>query len=132
VAVHAEPRATGDLDIWVEPTAENAIRVFQALRRFGAPLQDLTIGDLATRDVVYQMGLPPNRIDVMTSISGVSFPLAWKRRSSVAVNGLRVPVIGREALVRNKKAVGRPKDRMDLELLKKHAPKINKRGIKKT
>jgi len=121
VAVHAEPRATGDLDVWVEPTPENAARVFAALVRFGAPLADLTPADLARPDVVFQMGVPPGRIDVMTSISGVEFAEGWAGRTTFTLADLRVPVVGRAELVRNKRATGRPKDLLDLELLEKHS-----------
>ncbi len=120
VSVHAEPRATGDLDIWVEPTVANAARVYQALRAFGAPLHELTEKDLATSDMVFQMGIAPNRIDIVTSVSGLGFKEAWKSRSSFELGKVRVPVLGRTALIKNKRAAGRPKDLLDLELLKKH------------
>jgi hypothetical protein len=114
VGAHGYPRATGDIDIWVRPTAENAGRVMRALKRFGAALLDLTEADLAAADTIFQIGLPPSRIDVLTSISGVTFEQAWASRVIVAVEGLGVPVIGREHLVRNKVSSGRPKDLADL------------------
>ena len=117
VSFHAEPRATGDLDIWVAPTAENARKVLAALRRFGAPLHDLTEDDLARPDVVFQIGLPPRRIDVLTSITAVGFDDAWAGRVEVTYGPVRCPVIGREALIRNKRALGRPKDLLDVDLL---------------
>lgn len=119
VSVHAEPRATGDLDIWVEATAENAARVHGALRAFGAPLQDLTVGDLGTADVVFQIGLPPRRVDILTSITGVAFGDAWAGRVDVSYGDVRVPVIGRDALLANKRALGRPKDLLDVDLLER-------------
>jgi hypothetical protein len=117
VGVHGIPRATGDIDIWVRPTSENAIRVMRALKRFGAALLDLTEEDLATTDTVFQMGVAPNRIDVITGISGVTFDEAWPSRVTVAIEGLTVPVIGRDDLLRNKAASGRPKDLADLAAL---------------
>jgi hypothetical protein len=114
VAVHARPRATGDLDLWVRPTRENAQRVWTALVGFGAPLQDLTPEDLATADVVFQIGVAPNRIDLLTTIGGVAFEEAWPRRLAVQLWGLTVPVIGRDDLVRSKRAAGRPRDLADL------------------
>lgn len=117
MAAHGVPRATGDLDIWVEASAANAARVRDALVRFGAPLHDLTLEDLATPDTVFQIGLPPARIDVLTSISGVSFEEAWPRRMTVAMEGLEIPVLGREDFLRNKRAVGRPKDMADIALM---------------
>ena len=95
VSIHAEPRATADLDIWVEPTAQNARRVCAALQRFGAPLHDLTVGDLAVPDVVFQIGLPPRRIDILTSVTGVTFAEAWPARVEATYDDVRFPVIGR-------------------------------------
>lgn len=114
VAVHGRPRATGDLDLWVRPTADNASRVWQALSAFGAPLSQLTEADLALPDLIFQIGVPPARIDVMTGVSGITFDEAWPRRAIVTVSGRSVPVIGREDLIRNKKASGRPRDLADV------------------
>lgn len=114
VAAHGRPRATGDLDIWVRPTPENAARVYQALQHFGAPLHDLTLDDLASPDVVFQIGVPPVRIDLLTSISGVSFDAAWANRVTIALGTLAVPVLGRRELLHNKRASGRPRDLADL------------------
>lgn len=110
VAVYARPRATGDLDIWVRPTAANAERVWKALVAFGAPLDQLTRQDLVTDDLVFQIGLAPNRIDLLTTIGGVEFDEAWSRRNAVELWGLTVPVIGREDLIRSKRAAGRKRD----------------------
>ena len=120
VAFHGEPRATGDLDLWVEPTAENARRVHAALSAFGAPLDDLTVEDLARDDLVFQMGLPPRRIDLLTSITGVRFDEAWAARVPGHYGDVPVAVIGRDALIKNKRALGRPKDLLDIELLQRH------------
>ena len=117
VGAHGIPRATGDIDLWVRPTRDNASRVMRALIRFGAALLDLSEKDLAANDTVFQMGVPPSRIDIMTGISGVDFEEAWQSRVTVAVEGLSVPVIGRECLLRNKAASGRPKDLADLAAL---------------
>ncbi len=114
LAAHGHPRATGDLDLWVRPTPENAARVYQALTIFGAPLQDLTAADLVARDLVFQIGLPPARIDILTSISGVTFDEAWPHRMVLRLADLDTPVIGREQLIQNKRAVGRPRDLADL------------------
>jgi hypothetical protein len=80
VMVHTEPRYTKDLAIWVRPTPDNAKRVLAALRVFSAPLWDLTEQDLCTKGVVFQIGMEPNRIDILTAIDGVEFEVAWKRR----------------------------------------------------
>jgi hypothetical protein len=103
LAVHGRPRATGDLDLWVEPTAANAEQAFAALQRFGAPLRDLTPADLATPGLDYQIGLAPLRIDVLTRISGVEFPDAWPRRVQARFEDVVVPVLGREDLLANKR-----------------------------
>jgi hypothetical protein len=123
VSVHAEPRATGDLDVFVEPTPENASRVYAALQQFGAPLHDLTVIDLATPDIVFQIGLPPRRIDILTSITAVSFAEAWQERVEVTYGDVCVPVIGRRALIENKLALGRPRDLADVESLRRLGPK---------
>jgi hypothetical protein len=117
LAVHARPRATGDLDLWVHPTPENAARVLKALSRFGAPMKDITTDDFELPDRVLQLGVVPNRIDLLTSITGVAFSDAWPRRKIVSIEGLGVPVLSREDLIENKRATGRPQDRADLELL---------------
>lgn len=117
VGVHGRPRATKDLDVWIEPSRENAARVMRALRQFGAPLMDLTEDDLATPGVGFMMGLPPRRIDLLTQVSGVEFADAWARRIEVTFGeGLRCPVISLEDLVANKRAADRPQDRADVAM----------------
>ena len=115
--VHAHPRATGDLDLWVHSTPGNADRVLSALRKFGAPLQGVSANDFETPDRVLQLGVAPYRIDLLTSISGVDFEDAWPRRKEVLMEGLVVPVLGREDLIVNKRATGRPQDQADLAAL---------------
>lgn len=117
VSLHSRPRATGDLDVWAEASADNAARVFQALRAFGAPLEGLAEADLTKRDVVYQIGVPPCRVDLLTSLTGVEFAEAWAGRVTSRIEDLDVPFIGKDALVRNKRALGRPHDLADLESL---------------
>lgn len=117
LAAHGIPRATGDLDIWVNPTTDNATRVLAALTAYGAPLTDLTLDDLTKQDTVFQIGVVPCRVDILTGISGVQFADAWTRRIAVNVEGVQVPVLGRADFKTNKRASGRPKDLLDLELL---------------
>jgi hypothetical protein len=119
MAVHGIPRATGDLDVWIARDAENADRVCAALARFGAPLAALGVSrdDLLREDQVLQVGLPPRRIDVLTSISGVAFDEAYPDRVTREIGGLAIPFLGRAALVRNKRASGRTRDLADLEAL---------------
>ena len=114
LAAHGRPRATGDLDIWVRPTPENATRVFQALAAFGAPLGGVDTSTFSTPEMIFQIGVIPCRIDVITSIDGVEFDDAWPRKVEVNVSGISVPILGRDDLVRNKRAAARPKDLADL------------------
>lgn len=121
LAVHATPRATGDLDVWVRRDIENARKVRRALAAFGAPLSDLSENDLLEPDLVFQIGIAPNRIDILTDVSGVTFEDAWPRRVAVMLHGLNVPVIGRDDLIANKRATGRLRDLADVEdLLRPH------------
>lgn len=117
LAAHGVPRATGDLDIWIRPTAANAASTLRALAAFGAPLFDLSADDLTKPETVFQIGLPPARIDILTSISGVGFDAAWSNRQVIHIEDMELFVLGRETFVANKKASGRPKDLLDLELL---------------
>lgn len=118
LAVHGTPRFTKDLDVWVKANPENANKVWTALDAFGAPFLDLTLEDLATPGIVFQMGLPPNRIDIITSIDGVEFQEAWEHRLPSAYGDQPVMVIGVDDLIRNKEATGRPQDRLDAETLR--------------
>lgn len=117
VAGHGLPRATGDIDLWVRPTAENAARVWRALERFGAPRSRLTPESLVEPDVTYQIGLPPNRIDILTSIDGVAFEEAWRERVSSTVDGIAFQMISKRHLLANKRATGRPQDLADVSRL---------------
>jgi hypothetical protein len=121
LAAHGRPRATGDLDLWVRPTRENADRVWKALARFGAPLEALRVEDLGRPGIVFQIGLPPCRIDILTAIDGVAFEDAWPRRIQVKIGSESVPVLGREDLLVNKRATGRPKDLADVKWLESDA-----------
>jgi len=117
LAAHGTPRATGDLDIWIHPTRENAARVWRALLAFGAPLTELSEADLREPDIVFQIGVPPTRVDLLTSISGVEWAQAWEGRIRVRIGGLEIPVLGRAELIANKRATGRAKDLADLNAL---------------
>ncbi|QEG22030.1 nucleotidyltransferase [Mariniblastus fucicola] len=117
VAAHGHPRATGDLDLWVRPSSETAPRVYRVLAEFGAPPHDLTIDDLAKPGMVFQIGVEPSRIDILTAISGVDFDQAWGNRLSIEIDGIELCVIGRDDLIVNIRACGRPKDIADAETL---------------
>ncbi len=117
LAVHAEPRATKDMDLWVHPTPENARRLFKALEQFGAPTHGTRPDDFSTPGTFLQLGVPPVRIDLLTAIEGVDFAAAWKRRVHGALDGVRVPVLSVRDLLANKRAVGRPQDLVDVAQL---------------
>jgi hypothetical protein len=122
VGVHGHPRATKDLDVWVEASDENAPRVLRGLAAFGAPLMGLTEADLRTPGVGLQIGVEPGRIDVLTKVSGLSFEEAWPGR--VVANfgeGVRCDVIGLTDLLRNKRASARPQDLADVDALERLA-----------
>ncbi len=121
VMFYTIPRYTKDLDIWVRPTPENSARVHRALVSFGAPMSDLTVSDLATPGTIFQIGIAPNRIDVLTSIEAVSFEDAWQRRGHSTYGGIPISILSREDLLVNKRAVGRKQDLLDVERLE-HLP----------
>lgn len=130
MAAHGVPRATGDIDIWVRPNRDNAQRVLHALARFGALLFDLTAADLSRSGTVFQLGVPPRRIDILTSIDGVRFETAWPRRVTAHLGDVEVTVIHRDDLVRNKRAAKRAKDRLDVRLLESNRRASQKRSPK--
>jgi hypothetical protein len=119
VAYHGHPRATKDLDVLVRATDANAQRVYRALASFGAPLESfaVTADDFATYDGVLQIGVPPLRIDVLTRASGITFDAAVADGESLELEGRRIPVIGRTALLANKRAAARPQDLADVAAL---------------
>lgn len=120
LAAHGHVRATGDLDVWVRPDPANAKRIIEALRAFGAPLQDLSETDLTRPGTVFQIGVAPIRIDVLTSIDSVGFDEAWAGRLTAHFVDLPVPVLSASHLIANKRAVGRPQDLADVDWLEKH------------
>ncbi|WP_438013947.1 hypothetical protein WMF18_23825 [Sorangium sp. So ce315] len=118
VALHGRPRATKDLDIWVDASSENAPRVMRALRAFGAPLQGLVESDLEVPGLGLQIGVPPQRIDILTQTSGLRFEAAWPNRIEVAIApDLLCPFLGLADLLQNKRAAGRPQDLADVAAL---------------
>ena len=123
LAAHGLVRGTGDIDLWVRPTDENADRVHRALVVFGAPSEQFEAEDFMRPDSVVQLGVPPLRIDILTTISGVEFSEAWERRTTAELDGIEVPVLSREHLVANKRAANRPKDRLDLRWLEEKPPR---------
>jgi uncharacterized nucleotidyltransferase DUF6036 len=119
VTYHASPRYSKDIDLWVDPAPENARRVWAALERFGAPLDQLTVQDLSAPETVFQIGVEPNRIDLLTSIAGLSFEAAWQHRVESTYAGIPIYLIGLDDLITAKRSAGRPQDLLDIELLER-------------
>ena len=119
VTYYREPRFTKDVDILVEPSRENAERVYRALVKFGAPLKGVTKKDFSNPKIIYQIGIEPNRIDIMMGIKGVRFSTAWKNRVKSTYGKEKVYILGLNDLIRTKKKSGRPIDYIDLKLLQK-------------
>jgi hypothetical protein len=117
VIYYAEPRYTKDLDVWVEPTRENAERVWGALSEFGAPLEGVTKEDFFNKELIYQIGVAPNRVDVMMHVPGLVFSKAWERRVRSSYGGESVNILHIDDLIQAKKTADREEDRMDVKRL---------------
>jgi hypothetical protein len=117
LAAHGYPRATMDIDIWVMPSPQNADAVMRALRRFGAPLHNLTKEDLQKDGTIFQIGDAPRRIDIITAASGLQFEETFARSLSVIIEGIKVHIPSVDDLIHNKRASGRTKDLADAEAL---------------
>jgi hypothetical protein len=131
LAAHGYPRATMDIDIWVMPSPENSDAVLRALRRFGAPLHDLTSEDLQTDGTIFQIGVAPRRIDIITAASGLRFAETFERSVAMEIEGIDVHVPSLDDLIRNKRASGRTKDLADAEALEdlRNQPDSPGRGL---
>lgn len=119
VAFHGHPRATKDMDVLIRASESNAERVYRALAAFGAPLESFEVGatDFATYEGVLQIGLPPRRIDILNRADGITFDEAIAEGASFTLDGRTIPVIGRAALLKNKRAAGRAQDIADVEAI---------------
>ena len=117
MSVHGHLRATMDIDLWIEPSVENAEAVLRALGRFGAPIGELTVDDLVADDNVFQIGVAPRRIDILTGATGLAFHNADSHARSINIDGLDIRVLSLDDLIRNKKAAGRKQDIADVEVL---------------
>jgi hypothetical protein len=115
LALHGRPRATGDLDVWIDATRDNASRVMAALAEFGAPMDVIDESDFSRPGVVYQIGVAPGRIDILTQLTGLTFEEAWPGRVRHPFGDVQADFIGREAFLRNKRATGRTKDLGDID-----------------
>jgi hypothetical protein len=118
MGAYGYPRATGDFDIWVEASFENSKKIYKSLSEFGAPLTDVTEKAFTEKGIVFQIGVAPRRIDMITHIDGVTFAEAYKTKKLIEIESLRVPFLSKENLIKNKESTGREKDRLDVEYLK--------------
>ncbi|OPX33268.1 hypothetical protein B1H10_06250 [candidate division KSB1 bacterium 4484_188] len=126
VIYYAEPRYTKDLDIWVEPSKKNAQKLWKALAEFGAPLENVTIADFQNPEIVFQIGVEPNRIDILMGIEGLTFKTAWKRRLKIQFDSVKVSILSIDDLITSKKMAGRLQDKLDLKYLKKAKNRLKK------
>jgi predicted nucleotidyltransferase len=131
VMKYSEPRYTKDLDLLISTDRENAEAVYNALKEFGAPLENLSADDFTNKDYFYQMGRAPLRIDVLMSAAGVEFEQAWKNRTEVDIEDCKIIFISLTDLISAKEASGRPQDLIDLKKLKKVLDKNNNAKKKK-
>jgi hypothetical protein len=120
IAFHGYVRGTGDIDLWIRISDSNPERVWAALQTFGAPLFDLKIEDLTSPGMVFQMGLPPNRIDIINKVDGLEFEDVWASRTFIEIQGLSIPIVGKPELLINKRTMNRPKDIADIIWLEKN------------
>ncbi len=117
VIYYAEPRYTKDLDIWIDRSPENADRVWRALTSYGAPLEGVTAEDFSNPELIYQIGVEPNRIDVMMEVPGLEFSAAWHRRVTSSYGGETIFILDLNDLIHAKKTTNRESDRLDVSLL---------------
>jgi hypothetical protein len=127
VAKHAEPRYTKDLDIWISNSKKNAELVYEALREFGAPLNDIEKEDFTKSDLVYQIGIEPARVDILMGLKAMDFDECWQRRSTTTIGDLEIHFISIDDLIVNKQKTGRPQDLIDAKILK-----LKKQGQEKS
>jgi len=121
LAAHGFPRATGDIDIWVKPDENNSKKVYKTLARFGAPINEIREDEFSQPGLIFQIGVVPRRIDLITKIDAVEFEEADSDKIFVDIDGLKVPVLSVDKLIKNKMATGREKDLLDAKLLRKRS-----------
>ena len=118
VIYYTEPRYTKDIDIWVKPDKKNAVKVYQALKEFGAPLTKVSVEDFTNKDLIYQIGVAPVRVDIIMSLPEIDFDTAWKRRKRIRYGNILVNILNINDLIKVKSKLKRPNDILDLEKLK--------------
>ncbi len=118
MGIHGYPRATGDLDIWVEASTENSEKIYQSLSEFGAPLSEVTKSTFCEEGIIFQIGVAPRRIDIITKIDGVDFNKAYSDKQEIEVEGIKIPFLSKKNLIKNKESTGREKDKLDVKYLR--------------
>jgi hypothetical protein len=120
MGAYGYPRATGDFDIWVDTSSENSQKVYSSLRKFGAPLTHISEKTFTDEGIIFQIGIAPRRIDIITHIDGVRFKDAYDSKEVIEVEGLPIPFISKGDLIKNKRSTGRQKDRLDADYLSRN------------
>jgi hypothetical protein len=118
MGAYGYPRATGDFDIWIEASSENSEKIYQSLSQFGAPLSDITKSTFCEEGIIFQIGVAPRRIDIITKIDGVDFKKANSDKQEIEVEDIKIPFISKEDLIKNKESTGREKDKLDAKYLR--------------
>jgi hypothetical protein len=118
MGAYGYPRATGDFDIWVEASSENSEKIYRSLSQFGAPLSDITKTTFCEEGIIFQIGVAPRRIDIITKIDGVVFKKAYPDKQEVEIEDIKIPFLSKEDLIRNKESTGREKDKLDVKYLR--------------
>jgi hypothetical protein len=113
MGVYGYPRATGDFDIWVENSIENSKKIYKSLSQFGAPVTSINENTFTEKGIIFQVGVAPRRIDVITCIDGVTFQDAYESKENIAIDNLILPFISKANLIKNKRSTGRQKDKLD-------------------
>ncbi len=119
LGTHGYPRATGDIDIWIKPDSVNSKKLYKALARFGVPLDKVNADEFSSEGIIFQIGVVPRRIDIITQIDGISYEEADEDKIIVETEGLKIPVLSLDKLIKNKKATGREKDKLDIKIIMK-------------
>ena len=119
MGAYGYPRATGDFDIWVEPSQKNSRKIYRCIKKFGAPLKDISERTFAKAGVIFQIGVAPRRIDFITQIDGVEFTQAYADKVLIDVEDLKIPILSKDHLIKNKESTGREKDKLDVKYLRK-------------
>ena len=120
MGAYGYPRATGDFDIWIESSGENSKNIHKSLSEFGAPLSGVTEKTFEEKGIIFQIGVAPRRIDIITRIDGVTFKEAYKTKEIIEIEGLRIPFLSKENLIKNKQSTGREKDKLDANYLREN------------